>query len=87
MKKTEGSNHNIFYSKPWETRFNNLNPTHKTINYFIAFNDPIIRVHINTIEGLQKGIMFQIKPRNRTNKYIKSYALYFCWRRKNKNTK
>lgn len=80
----------IIYTDMWKsykTPCEELGLVHMTVNHSVTFKDPVTGVHTNTIEGLNNGLKYQIKPRNRSRKYIRSYLLYFIWRRLHKNNK
>ena len=51
---------------------NSMGYEHQHVNHSVHFKNPETGVHTNTIEGTWNGLKMQIKPRNRTRKFIDS---------------
>ena len=75
----------IVHSDLWRgyQRLDELGMTHATVNHSQSFRNPIIGVHINTIEGTWNGLKLSIPPRNRNEDFIDNHLLVFIWRRNN----
>jgi hypothetical protein len=65
---------------------NSMGYEHQHVNHSVHFKNPETGVHTNTIEGTWNGLKMQIKPRNRTRKFIDSELVVAIWRKKNKQS-
>ncbi|KII74920.1 hypothetical protein RF11_07432 [Thelohanellus kitauei] len=80
----------IIHTDMWNTYKNpciELGFDHKIIDHPVTFKDPVTSVHTDTIEGLNNGLKYQIKARNRTKKDNCNHLLYIFWKRINKKKK